>query len=402
MALTDISLTKITEADLQRLIAGAVSESLYIDYKATKSGGSPYGNSDADHKEFLADISSFANAVGGDLVIGMAEKDGVPTGFSPFTNHPDEELRRLDDMARTGLQPRISNLTTHVVQLAAGGFVIIMRIPRSYNSPHRITKGNSNRFWARSSASPKKYEPNVEELRSMFTLSPQLADKMRDFRIERIAKIAAGETPVSLIAPGSLVLHVVPFSHFGLNPTISFAEVVSHPDLFATLKSRYAVNRQVNFDGFVISSNASGAEARQRAYTQVFRNGAVEAVTSVLRSDDKLDVRDISKWIVQYATMYVASLKQCGAEAPYAIMASLVGVKGKLIMTFPSQLDENGLKADRDQLHLTEVILEKVPSTLQECGVMLRPLLDQLANASGAVSSPNFDEEGNYVIQTGN
>jgi hypothetical protein len=105
MALTDIPLTKITEADLHRLIAGAVSESLYIDYKATKSGGSPYGNSDADHKEFLADISSFANAVGGDLVIGMAEKNGVPTGFSPFTNHPDEELRRLDDMARTVTRP---------------------------------------------------------------------------------------------------------------------------------------------------------------------------------------------------------------------------------------------------------------------------------------------------------
>lgn len=57
MALLHIPLDKITEADLQALIETGARESLHIDYKRQT-----YGGSDADKKEFLADICSFANA----------------------------------------------------------------------------------------------------------------------------------------------------------------------------------------------------------------------------------------------------------------------------------------------------------------------------------------------------
>ena len=52
MALMDIPLDRIAEADLQRLITASATESLYIDYKA-----STYGSNE-QHREFLADISS--------------------------------------------------------------------------------------------------------------------------------------------------------------------------------------------------------------------------------------------------------------------------------------------------------------------------------------------------------
>ena len=72
MALFDIPLDRISEADLRRLIAAGASESLYIDYKRAT-----YGGKDTDHAELLADVSSFANTAGGDLVIGIAETGGV-------------------------------------------------------------------------------------------------------------------------------------------------------------------------------------------------------------------------------------------------------------------------------------------------------------------------------------
>jgi hypothetical protein len=102
MALLDIPLDTIAERDLQRLIAAGAAESLYIDYKQQT-----YGNSDSDHVEFLADLASFANTMGGDVVIGMAEAKGVPQSFTPFTGDADKECRRLEDIARTGLEPRI-------------------------------------------------------------------------------------------------------------------------------------------------------------------------------------------------------------------------------------------------------------------------------------------------------
>lgn len=41
-----------------------------------------YGDSDADRKEFLKDMSAFANARGGHPIIGIDEAAGVPTAFA--------------------------------------------------------------------------------------------------------------------------------------------------------------------------------------------------------------------------------------------------------------------------------------------------------------------------------
>ncbi len=209
MALLDIPLGTIVANDLRQLIDSGAVESLYVDYKAAT-----YGTTPEQHREFLADISSFANTAGGDLIIGMIEKGGVPIGFRPFTEYPEPELRRLDDMARSGLQPRISNLKMRAVPTPEGGHVVIVRIPHSFNGPHRVIRDNDNRFWARSSASPKKFEPNVEQLRHLFTDPPYLADRIRSFRTDRLAKIGACESPIPLAPGGKIILHVIPLPSF--------------------------------------------------------------------------------------------------------------------------------------------------------------------------------------------
>jgi hypothetical protein len=144
----------------------------------------------------------------------MTEQAGVPTGFSPLQIDADAETLRLENIARSGLQPRIFGLAVRAVPIAGGGFVLVLRIPRSYNLPHRIVRQGSgnHRFWARSSAG--KYEPNVDELRVLFTRAPQLADRIRDFRFDRIAKIVGGDAPVPLMGTRPLILHVAPLSAF--------------------------------------------------------------------------------------------------------------------------------------------------------------------------------------------
>ena len=58
----------ITEVELQRLIDEERIEKKVLEYKSELPG-----NNDSDKKEFLADISSFANAIGGDLIYGVIE-----------------------------------------------------------------------------------------------------------------------------------------------------------------------------------------------------------------------------------------------------------------------------------------------------------------------------------------
>jgi Schlafen, AlbA_2 len=64
--------------DLQRLVTNEIAEGRTIEYKECLPG-----QTDRDHQEFLADVSSFANAVGGDLVYGAKERreSGHATGI---------------------------------------------------------------------------------------------------------------------------------------------------------------------------------------------------------------------------------------------------------------------------------------------------------------------------------
>lgn len=125
----------------------------------------------------------------------MDATNGIPTAITALTMPMDPEILRLEHVARGGLQPRIANIAFYPVPIRGGGNVLIIRVPRSYNPPHRIIRQGSNRFWARSAAG--KYEPDINELRTFFNAGPQLADRIRNFRFDRIAKIAAGQTRFS-------------------------------------------------------------------------------------------------------------------------------------------------------------------------------------------------------------
>ena len=275
MALLHIPLNQIEEKHLRALIAARAAESRSIDYKRTI-----YGNANADYSEFLADVSSFANTGGGDVVLGMDASNGIPTAITPLTVPMDAEVLRLEQAARGGLQPRIADFSLHVVPIQGGGNVLILRIPRSYNAPHRIIRQNSNRFWARSAAG--KYEPDVNELRKLFSAGPQLADRIRNFRLDRIAKIAAGEAPVQLMNRGSLIVHIIPLSAFDVNSSLPLRQIQQNYRSFVPMGSSTANGVRINFDGVLKTSNADQRATQHRAYVQLYRNGIIESVHSSL------------------------------------------------------------------------------------------------------------------------
>lgn len=404
MTLRHISLDAITEADLQRLVQDQVAEKRDIDYKAAT-----YGNRDQDYGEFLADVSSFANTVGGEIVIGMTEQGGVPTGLSPLLLDPDAEILRLENCARSGLQPRIFGFAIRAVPIAAGGHVLVLRIPRSYNQPHRVIRQGSVRFWARSSAG--KYEPNVDELRALFMRAPQLADRIRDFRFDRIAKIVGGDTPVPLMGNRPLVLHVAPLSAFE-GPQSFRLDINQAPHQFFMAFPPIGTqvgDFRINVDGALVLSNRGADGRTHRAYVQAFHSGIVEAVDSTFAMGEgtpqnpfRLTALRTEATIVRNSHSYMQSLKARDAPPPYVLLVSLIGVRG-LPYSFamgPNTLfeDEAGT-LDRDQFHFTELLVEDVPVDPYEYAKLLRPLLDQIANAAGRARTPSFDHTGRFTAR---
>jgi hypothetical protein len=407
MTLRHFSLEEIDQSQLQRLIDEPVPESRDIDYKRDT-----YGNADKDHAEYLADISSFANTAGGEIIVGMTAKAGIPTGFTPLQIDADAEILRLESIARGGLQPRIFGLAARAVPIKAGGSVLIVRIPRSYIQPHRIVrpgKTGDHRFWARSSAG--KYEPNVDELRLLFTRAPQLGDRVRDFRFDRIAKIVANDGAARLIDNHALIVHVAPLSAFEGARDFQL-DVRQHPQqLFTAFPpiSTPVGNFRINVDGFLVLSNAQADGNTHRAYVQIFHSGIVEAVASSFLAGDgsaenPFRLRSITAEaaIVQSSYSYLHSLEARGAGPPYVVLVSLVGVKGvpySFAMDGGTLFEDEAGILDRDQFHFSEVVIEDIPADPYQYAKLLRPLLDQTANAAGRAASPSFDQTGRFRLR---
>ena len=70
MTLGRSNFDEVSEADLRDLIQAQTPEGLTVDYKRDA-----YAPGDAENKEALKDLTSFANSAGGHLVIGMNEAD---------------------------------------------------------------------------------------------------------------------------------------------------------------------------------------------------------------------------------------------------------------------------------------------------------------------------------------
>jgi Putative DNA-binding domain len=182
-----------------------LAESPYLDYKQET-----YGDAGNDRSEFLADISSFANTLGGDLVIGVAEANGLPTALAPFAGDCDAEKRRLEQIALSGLEPRIPNLQIHSVPIAAGGHVFIVRVPRSFIPPHRVIARDSNRFCAAAE--------HISDAGLSLHLDASQHTALGCLAMAWLIRKSAALIAVYSIALQALLWGFAPAGHFGFDP----------------------------------------------------------------------------------------------------------------------------------------------------------------------------------------
>lgn len=103
MSLAHVALGDLDEHHLTELVERGVRELGRVEYKRKLPGGK-----DGERKEFLADVSSFANAGGGELVYGIDEEGGAPTDLVGLDlGNPDAEVSLWNNLIRDGLDPRL-------------------------------------------------------------------------------------------------------------------------------------------------------------------------------------------------------------------------------------------------------------------------------------------------------
>jgi hypothetical protein len=396
----------IARADIDFLVANKISEMKTLEYKAALPGGQ-----DSDKKEFLADISSFANSSGGDIIYGIKEavdrtgrRTGEPGAVAPLQGiAADQAKLQIESLIRTGVEPR---MPVHVKAIdgygADGkGFVILIRIPQSFASPHMVTFKNTSRFYCRNSAG--KYQLDVQEIRNAFLATDSQAERVRSFIQNRLAKIIADETPILLSMPSRLVLHLLP-----LNPFLKQTRLDLGLDRELTLHFKpIAVggwDDRYNLDGFM-TYRAERDTRACHSYCQLFFDGTIEAVyANILRGrggeapekDGNSFIASVfyERAVVEAMKSYIKGYKVLGVDAPIIVSMALLGCTGAYMYT---GLGLDGVPIDRDVAILPVV---QLGSLEEEVPTIMKPIFDAVWNACGHPRSYNYTENGVWNVRT--
>ena len=387
----DKEIEKLDVQDLQSLVDNGVCELKTLEYKQTL-----LVNSESQKKEFLADVSSFANASGGHLIFGVPQdpETGKPLPMQGLEiENPDQEILRLESIIRDGIEPHIPSIATKAVELADSRTVLVIRIPKSWIGPHRIRYQHYDRFYSRSSNG--KYPLDVSELRLAFNLSETLAERIRSFRRDRVARILADETPVALGRGAKIALHLVPAVSFNPGRSYEIGKIALNPWATMPPMRSSGSNYRYNFDGLLTYSGAT--QEKSDSYVQLFRNGIIEAVEGRLlayyEGQRRIPSAVFEKELIISFGKYFTVAKTLNVELPIFVFLDLLEVKG-YCMPENRYYDGQVHTIDRDLLLLPEVVVESYDVKPH---AVLRLCFDSIWNACGVERSPYYDEAGEWV-----
>lgn len=389
--ISDKPLDQITQADIDALIANGVTERRTIEYKLTLPG-----MSDAQKKEFLADVSSLANAGGGDLAFGIEEQSGVPIAALGLAEFDADTIKlRFEQLMRDGLDPRLHGVQMHAVPGFAQGPVFILRIPRSWSGPHRVTLAGSSRFYSR--AGVGKFDMNTADLRNAFDSIGSIPKRIRDWRDERLGRIVSNDGPYRLVNGAMLVLHLVPFDSLASPYRFTPAEMQQFRGNLSPLGTG-AYNNRINVDGLLTIGYEDSDRGTAKAYAQLFRSGAVETVnaTFVREQDNGAKVFGgawIEKSFIEDTIAYLKILRTLGVMLPAAWTVSILAAKGAYIAGYNYLSADEIRPIDRNLISTPEILIEDYDIDMPR---LLRPAFDAIWNACGHRQSPSYDVNGDW------
>lgn len=376
-------------ADLRSLVDARTPEGTRLEFKRDH-----YGKTDDAKREFAADISAMANAQGGHLLIGIDEEDGLASALvGVITSNTDALMRAVSQSIRASFEPQILGFRVRWVPIENDLGVLIIQIDRSWNGPHRVTVARDNRFFLRDENG--KHPMSVDELRRAFMFASELEERIRRFRSDRLQLLIADEGPLEVDASQvRLILHLLPRAAFTGGVQISLSP---HESAIAPIGAS-GFNTMHSIDGIVTYSGPEERFDSVRAYSTLFRNGAVEAVARIhsWEKDSRrfIALKGVERDVIQTVTGILEKLRQHSVPPPFYLMLSLVGTYKCCAplrewgsgLPYPHRAD----KVLLPEFTINEDLLNEDPSTF------LRPAFDLLWNAFGQPRSPSYAADGTY------
>jgi hypothetical protein len=385
----------IGSADILHLVEEKTSERKRLEYKEKLTIET------GDQKaEFLADISSFANASGGDIIFGISDvrdesgnATGVPDKIKPLKFESVQiELARIESIIQSGIQPRLPDVHPKAVEIPDIGTVIVIRIGKSWLAPHMITYANRTRFYSRNTTLGK-FQLDVQQIGAAFASQRGMGERLRSWKADRISKSVAGEGPVVLEGP-RILFHFI--SAAALTDEQSLPRIFDRSKWGNAYRLMYTSvhSQRYNADGLLAISRKDTVQGQ--SYLQIFRDGSLEYGDSYVLNNFDMKIVPSAVFESKLVETFIGALsllKHLEAAEPVFVSLTLVGVKG-MVMALPQDMRSYSFNHstqsepfDRDVIVCPDMLAQNLeegtpyPSTL-------RPIVDAVWQAAGREKTP--------------
>jgi len=389
----------VDEAVLTSVCADHRPESQTLDFKRELPA-----SDDKSKQEFLKDVCAFANADGGDLVYGVQEKPAghadhlVP--ISVATHSKDATKLRLAQILQTGLEPPVVGVVMQPVPLASGDYILVVRVPASFQRPHRYRSGAHTRWVVR--VDTRTVDLTYDQIRDAFDRGATLAERARRFRDERLSGVLSRTNGRPLRAGPRCVVHLIPLASLAGRASVNVAPLYHNGYQEFMYPDWGGADRAFNLDGLVVFPGANAAEI---AYTQIFRHGVLEVARYVgaLNTPDPGDATlmwsSVISGLVRTAlATFLAAAQRWNIAGPAVAAIALLDTAGfRFAYQFRSGATRTAV-SDRANLILPEVWVEQLESA-DDPDVFARPLLDTLWQAFGLERCLFYDQNGRWLMQ---
>ena len=149
-------------------------EGYHLDFKGE------IGKPDKAKKELAKDISAFANASGGFLIIGVDKKYQIVGIENTIQNKSIDEW--INQILNSNIDPQVFYFDPRIIPIPSSEKVIVViHIPESTKKPHIVTEWNS--YYLRVNDSSKS--ANHSQVRDMFEISKRRSDEFNDFLFKK-------------------------------------------------------------------------------------------------------------------------------------------------------------------------------------------------------------------------
>lgn len=383
-------ISTITQAHLEGICKAAITEGAHLDFKRQLPAA--WGGS--EKHDLAADAVAFANAGGGEIIYGINEgPNGEAVEIQPqVLASSDQETIRILDIIQGQTDPKVPGVKVFAVPVTVGsiaGHTVVVRIPPSWNGPHRV-RANQH-FYYREGARKRQLE--IPEIRNLFLQSEGVAQRIRDFRAERLGKIISGELGFPLATDTVVVLHMAPADVVNSSVHVDPVHYTNQPLVMLGEPPRIA---RINLDGaLAVDINH---ERKASGHTLLFRNGYLEMtkVLEVLHGESTywLPSEKLERMVIDALKAYRAILPKWGnPEQPdVVVLLSLVRADQMRLGISASSME---WPEPFDRPHV--LIPDGLMVGDQKAESVLKPIFDLIWQATGMRGSQSYNEAGEWA-----